>query len=154
RGYLHRPGLTAARFVADPAGPAGSVLYRTGDLVRMRPDGELEFAGRSDHQVKVRGFRIELGEVEAAVASAPDVGAALVVVREPAPGDRRLVAYVLPERSGGDVDLDACRRHAAALLPAHAVPAAIVRLDAFPVTTHGKLDAAALPEPSWTAATA
>ncbi|MFJ8632673.1 amino acid adenylation domain-containing protein [Streptomyces sp. NPDC093568] len=140
-GYLKRPGQTAERFVADPFGPPGTRMYRTGDLVRRQPGGELEFVGRADDQVKVRGFRIEPGEVEAVLAGCPGVERAVVAARPGPDGGRRLVAYVV----GGDLDL--VREHAARALPAHLMPSAWARLDAVPLTAHGKVDRAALPEP-------
>ncbi|MGC4900413.1 amino acid adenylation domain-containing protein, partial [Micromonospora echinospora] len=145
RGYLRRPGPTAERFVANPFGPAGSRLYRTGDLARWNRAGQLEFLGRADGQVKLRGFRIELGEVEATLAGHPDVRQTVAVLREDRPGDKRLVAYVVPER--GRPDPSALRRHLATVLPEHMVPGVIVVLDALPVNFSGKVDRRALAAP-------
>ncbi|WP_410571114.1 amino acid adenylation domain-containing protein [Amycolatopsis sp. cmx-4-61] len=139
RGYHGRPALTAERFVASPFEP-GERLYRTGDLVRWRPDGQLEYLGRTDDQVKLRGFRIEPGEIETALARHGDVDEALVVVR-----DERLVAYTAPATA----DPGELRAFLARSLPEYMVPAAIVPLDAFPVTANGKLDRAALPVPEF-----
>jgi amino acid adenylation domain-containing protein len=145
RGYLHRPGLTAERFVADPFDPAGGRLYRTGDLVRWNAEGQLEYLGRLDHQVKIRGLRIELGEIEATLLVQPELREAVVVARTAA-GGPRLVAYV-SARDGHTVDTAALRQRLQLSLPDHMVPAAIVVLDALPLNANGKIDRNALPEP-------
>ncbi|MEU8610120.1 amino acid adenylation domain-containing protein, partial [Actinoplanes sp. NPDC048791] len=132
RGYLHAPGLTAARFVA---GPDGTRLYRTGDLVRERPDGNLDFLGRSDDQVKIRGYRIELGDVESAVAAVPGVRQAVVLAR-----DGKLVAYLV-----GPVEPAEVRAALTERLPSYMVPSLYAVVAALPLTVNGKLDAAALP---------
>ncbi|WP_157461983.1 non-ribosomal peptide synthetase, partial [Chitinimonas koreensis] len=143
RGYLNLPELTDARFLADPFVP-GARMYRTGDLARWRPDGEVEFIGRNDFQVKVRGFRIELGEVEARLARADGVEEVVVLAREDAPGDKRLVAYYTGAQAPS---AEALRQHALQGLPQYMVPAAWVRLAALPLTPNGKLDRQALPAP-------
>ncbi|MFC7762569.1 condensation domain-containing protein [Catellatospora bangladeshensis] len=139
RGYHARPGLTAARFVADPYAPEpGARMYRTGDVVRWRADGELEYLGRVDDQVKIRGFRIELGEVETALESVPGVSRAVVVAR-----DNRLVGYVV-----GDADPAGVRAALGDLLPDYMIPAVVVTLAELPLNSSGKVDRAALPAPS------
>ncbi|MFI6107832.1 amino acid adenylation domain-containing protein [Streptomyces sp. NPDC051310] len=144
RGYLNRPGATAERFVADPYGPPGTRMYRTGDLVRRRADGVLEFVGRADDQVKVRGFRVEPAEVEAALAGCPGVVRAVVTVRRAPDGGKVLAAHLVLAPGAG---LRAVREEAARTLPLHLVPSLWARIDAVPLTAHGKVDRAALPEP-------
>ncbi len=146
RGYLGRPALTAERFVPDPfSGEPGARLYRTGDLARLRVDGELEFRGRADAQLKVRGFRIEPGEIEAALMALGGIREAVVVARDDVPGGARLVAYVVPDgTAAGPQDPRQALRE---LLPEHMVPAAFVPVAAIPRTPNGKTDRAALPAP-------
>ena len=155
RGYLNCPDLTAEKFVPDALGPVpGMRLYRTGDLARYQEDGNIEFLGRIDDQVKVRGFRIELGEIETVLAEHPDVRTALVLVNEDLANDKRLIAYVVPQQqpaeAGWNYSYELTSRLAQYLrekLPAYMVPAAFVLLDEMPLSLNGKLNRHLLPAP-------
>jgi amino acid adenylation domain-containing protein len=147
RGYLNRPDLTAERFIPDAfSGEKGAPLYRSGDRARARTDGQLEFCGRADDQVKLRGHRIELGEIEAALNRHPDIAQSSVVLRDGPSGEKELVSYVIAETaavpSPARLRADLCET-----LPAYMVPSAFVPLPSWPLTHNGKLDRAALPAP-------
>nr|WP_286159280.1 non-ribosomal peptide synthase/polyketide synthase [Janthinobacterium sp. HH01] len=147
RGYLGRPALSAERFVADPFGEAGERLYRTGDLVRWNGEGQLEYLGRIDHQVKIRGLRIELGEVEAQLLAQPEVREAVVVAHSGAAGTR-LAGYV-SAHVGQEIGAAELRARLSATLPDYMVPSAIMVLDSLPLNANGKVDRKALPEPGY-----
>ena len=146
RGYHQRPELTEQKFVSNPFRPS-SRMYRTGDLTKYLSDGRIEFLGRIDNQVKLRGFRIELGEIEAALSHAKDVREAAVIVREDNPGDRRLVAYYVPETSNSNLPSGELKAYLQKSLPEYMVPSAFVSVERMPRTPSGKLDRRALPFP-------
>lgn len=154
RGYLNRPELNAEKFLRDPfRGSVGARMYRTGDLARYRADGQVEFLGRIDHQVKVRGFRIELGEIEAVLAQHQAVAQAVVTARDDESGSKYLAAYVIPAPQR-QLDQSELRRYLLAQLPNYMVPTAYVVLEAFPLTPNGKVDRKRLPNPAQMAASA
>lgn len=147
RGYLNRPDLTAERFIPNPfSTEPGSRLYKSGDLARFMPDGQIDFLGRLDHQVKVRGFRIELGEIEFALMRLDDVVDAVTILREDTPNEKRLVAYVVASPGCSLDTVDMCVRLRVSL-PDYMIPAAIVQLAELPRNPNGKVDRAALPAP-------
>ncbi|MET0541897.1 MAG: amino acid adenylation domain-containing protein [Variovorax sp.] len=147
RGYLHRPELTAERFIPDPFGSDPDArLYKTGDIGRWREDGEIDYIGRNDNQVKVRGFRVELGEIESALLAHADVREAAVLAPRDSAGDARLVAYVTTVSRSQDTG--ALRSHLERTLPSYMVPGTFVHLEAMPVSPNGKVDRRALPEPA------
>jgi amino acid adenylation domain-containing protein len=150
RGYLNRPELTTEKFIADPFNhEPGARLYKTGDLARFLPDGQIAFMGRTDHQIKIRGFRIEPDEIVAVLNGHPHVQTSLVTAREDTPGDKRLVAYIVPAR-GVQLTLGSLRETLVTHLPDYMVPSTFVQLEELPLTPNGKVDRAALPAPDTT----
>ncbi len=147
RGYVNRPDLTAEKFIPNPFAEPGKRMYRTGDLGCYLADGNVEFLGRTDHQVKIRGFRIELGEIEARLTCHAQVREAVALVREDSPGEKRLVAYVIPQDPNAAPSAEHLRSHLLRVLPEYMVPGAFVMLEQFPLTPSGKLDRKALPPP-------
>ena len=145
RGYHHRPELTAEKFIANPfSTESGARLYKTGDLARYLPDGNIEYLGRLDHQVKIRGFRIELGEIEAVLGQHPAVAETVVIAREDAPGDKRLVAYLVAKK-GAVPTISDLHDHLKRKLPDYMIPAAFVLVKALPLSPNGKVDHGVLP---------
>src|SRR3989440_8061723 len=151
RGYFNRPELTAEKFVPDPfSSDPGARLFRTADLARYRPDGAIEFLGRIDHQVKIRGFRIELGEIEVVLAQHPAIKEVVVLAREDTPGNKRLVAYLVPSPGTANVPVEELRAYLKEKLPHYMIPAAFVSLEALPLMPNGKVNRRALPAPDLT----
>jgi thioesterase domain-containing protein/acyl carrier protein len=147
RGYRNRPELTSERFLTDPFRP-GERIYRTGDLALFLPDGNIQFQGRADFQVKLRGFRIELGEIEAVLAKHPAVERAVVAVREDRPGDKRLIGYVVT-KSGQDPSSAELRGHLEQSLPDYMIPGFFMKIESLPLTPNGKINRLGLPVPEW-----
>ena len=146
RGYLHRPDLTDAKFIAHPF-KQSERIYKTGDLARYLPDGNIEFLGRIDNQVKIRGFRIELGEIETLLISHPQISEAVVIDSDDIPGSKRLVAYIVETFSGTSLPQSQLRSFLKQKLPDYMIPSAFVVLDALPLTPNGKVDRRGLPKP-------
>ena len=148
RGYLNRPELTKEKFIPNfLSQESGARLYKTGDLVRYLPDGNIEYIGRIDKQVKIRGFRIELGEIETVIAQHPDIQQTAVIAREDTPGDKRLIAYIVPQQQ--DLPKNKLRSFLQKRLPHYMVPSAYVKLNSLPITPGGKVDRRALPAPEF-----
>lgn len=146
RGYLNQPELTGERFISYTFKDIPVRLYKSGDMVRRRPDGSIEYLGRSDHQVKIQGFRIELGEIEAVLGQHPAVGSNVVIVREDEPGNKRLVAYFVPKQAKTPVSYE-LRSYLKEKLPDYMLPSLFVALESLPLTPNGKIDRSALPKP-------
>ncbi len=147
RGYLNRPDLTAERFIPDPfSSLPGARMYKTGDVARYLPDGNIEFLGRKDYQIKLRGYRIELGEIETAIGKYRNIKDSVVIAREDKPGDKKLVAYIVPENKA-EIDINDLRNFLLKHIPDYMVPSAIMILDELPLTPNGKVDRKALPQP-------
>jgi hypothetical protein len=148
RGYVNRPDLTAEKFIPDPFAPDPEArLYKTGDLCKFLPDGAIDYLGRLDFQVKIRGLRIEIGEIESVLGRHPAIREVVVVAREDTPGDKRLVAYVVPKGSSG-INVDELRTYLKGKLADYMVPSAFVQMESFPLTSSGKADRKALPAPA------
>ena len=148
RGYLNQPGLTAEQFLQDPFSDLPNArMYRTGDLVRWRNDGTIEFLGRRDQQIKLRGFRIETGEIETVLLRHSAIRQAVVVLREDRPGDKRLVAYIVPQKNQSENFVNELRQYLHHKLPDYMIPSSLVTLDDLPLTANGKVDKSALPRP-------
>ena len=149
RGYLGRPDLTAERFVPDPfEGQATARMYKSGDLARFLKNGELEYLGRGDTQVKIHGFRVELGEIEAALAQHPRVHQASVTARKEGAGEKKLVAYFVAESGNSPSERLKLREFLQEKLPAHMIPYAYVLMESLPLTVNGKVDRDKLPAPN------
>jgi hypothetical protein len=148
RGYLNRPELTAQKFIANPLSQEPNArLYKTGDLARYHSDGNIEYLGRIDHQVKVRGFRIELGEIEAVLSQHPVVQQSVVIVREDIPGNQQLVVYLVHHKEQAPPTASELRHFLKQQLPEYMAPSAFVMLESLPLTPNGKVDRRALPSP-------
>lgn len=148
RGYVNRPDLTAEKFISDPfSSDPGARLYKTGDLCKFLPDGAIDYLGRLDFQVKIRGLRIEIGEIESVLGRHPAIREVVVVAREDTPGDKRLVAYIVPKGSP-EINVDELRTCLKSKLADYMVPSAFVQMEAFPLTSSGKVDRNALPAPA------
>ncbi len=147
RGYFNRPDLTAEKFIPNPfASVQGERMYKTGDVARYLPDGNIEFLGRKDHQIKLRGYRIELGEIETAIGKYSNIKDVVVIAREDKPGDKKLVAYIVPENKA-EIDINDLREFLLKHIPDYMIPSAIMILDELPLTPNGKVDRKALPVP-------